>query len=285
MAKTGGFLRAPGLRDRCARSDQLGYGGTDKPTDPKSYSGRALAGDMIDILDAESIEQVIAIGHDGYVLSRLLNYHSQRISACAFFGVGYKPSDGSNPLTRSVQIKELIGYDVFAYMRFFVEPDAHAVIEKNGCMDSFISLIWPEVPESWKKSMSVDGGARAWIENNTTTALPSYMTVEDKGAFKTSLLGGGMSAPLCWYKAMVDQTNLEDDKKCPPATWEFHQSLLFVAFNRDCIALPVFSDTTHNKYAKGPVTREEISGDHWGVMSHAGELSEMLLKWLGGLDL
>ncbi|KAF7342198.1 Epoxide hydrolase [Mycena venus] len=265
--------------------DQLGYGGTDKPTDPKLYSGRGFAEDMIDILDTEGIGQVIAIGHDwgSTVLSRLLNYYPQRISACAFFGVGYKTSDGSNPLTRSLQIKEMIGYDVFAYMRFFVEAEAHAVIEKN--MDSFMNLLWPEVPESWKESMSVDGGARAWLESNTTTALPSYMTAEDKDAFKTSLLSGGISAPLCWYKGLVEQTNLEDDKKCPPTAWEFQQPLLFVAFNRDFIGLPVFGDMAHSKYAKGPVTREEIDGDHWGVLSHPGELSEMLLKWMGGLNL
>lgn len=73
--------------------------------------------------------------------------------------------------------------------------------------------------------------------------------------------------------------------ECPPAAWDIHQPLLFVAFNRDFVVLPVFGDKTHGKYAKGPVTREEINGDHWGLMSHAGELSEILLKWVGGLDL
>jgi pimeloyl-ACP methyl ester carboxylesterase len=44
--------------------DHLGYRGTDKPTDPKLYVGHGLAADMADILDAEAVAQVVAIGHD-----------------------------------------------------------------------------------------------------------------------------------------------------------------------------------------------------------------------------
>lgn len=44
--------------------DTLGYGGTDKPTDPAAYKGTLLAKDLIDILDAEQLNKVIAIGHD-----------------------------------------------------------------------------------------------------------------------------------------------------------------------------------------------------------------------------
>ena len=44
--------------------DMLGYGGTDKPTDPAVYKGTLMAKDMVDILDAEKIAKVIVIGHD-----------------------------------------------------------------------------------------------------------------------------------------------------------------------------------------------------------------------------
>lgn len=44
--------------------DMLGYGGTDKPTDTALYKHRAMCADVIDILDAENVERVIAIGHD-----------------------------------------------------------------------------------------------------------------------------------------------------------------------------------------------------------------------------
>ena len=47
--------------------DTLGYGGTDKPTDPVAYKATLLAKDIIEIIDAEKLDKVIAIGHDWQV--------------------------------------------------------------------------------------------------------------------------------------------------------------------------------------------------------------------------
>ncbi|KAF7349401.1 Epoxide hydrolase [Mycena sanguinolenta] len=264
--------------------DQLGYGGTDKPTDPKLYVGRGLAEDMRDILDAEAVATVVAIGHDwgSYLVSRMLHYIPLRISAVALCDVGYRPAEpGVNSISQKEALIKMIGYDAFAYQRFFIQPDAAAIIEKN--IDSFISMIYPEKPESWKENMCVDGGAREWIENNTITASPSYLIPEDKEAIKTSLLSGGLAGPLCWYTQQLEQANIDEDAKLPTAAREFTHPLLFIACTKDCVALPIFGDSSHGKYAKGPVTRKEIEADHWGPMSHAAEVNEMVLEWLGTL--
>ncbi|KAF8193256.1 alpha/beta-hydrolase [Mycena galopus ATCC 62051] len=260
--------------------DHLGYGGTDKPTDPKLYVGRGLAEDMVDILDAEAVAQVIAIGHDwgSYLVVRMLHYCPQRISAVALIAVGYIAADGVNMITMAENIKAMMGYDVGAYQRFFVQPDAAEVIEKN--IDSFISMVYPETPDSWMKNMCVDGGARAWIEGNTIAPLPSYATPADMKELRTALLSGGLSAPLCWYKAQIEQANIEEDAKLPPAARDIAQPLLFVACNNDRVAVPAFGDASHAKYAKGPVTRKEIDGDHWGLISHATEVNEILVEWI-----
>ena len=42
--------------------DTLGYGGSDKPIDPAVYKGTLLAGDVVDIIDAEKLDRVIAVG-------------------------------------------------------------------------------------------------------------------------------------------------------------------------------------------------------------------------------
>lgn len=44
--------------------DQLGYGGTDKPTDKAEYVQSAVAQDLVDILDHEKATDVVAVGHD-----------------------------------------------------------------------------------------------------------------------------------------------------------------------------------------------------------------------------
>ena len=47
--------------------DMLAYGDTDKPTDPEAYQFSLLTRDFIDLMDAESVQKAVAIGHDWYV--------------------------------------------------------------------------------------------------------------------------------------------------------------------------------------------------------------------------
>lgn len=44
--------------------DMLGYGGTEKPTDPAAFLLTAIAQDVINILDAEGNLKAYAIAHD-----------------------------------------------------------------------------------------------------------------------------------------------------------------------------------------------------------------------------
>lgn len=46
--------------------DMLGYGNTSKPTDPNDYKSSLLTQDLVEILDAENLGKVVAIGHDWY---------------------------------------------------------------------------------------------------------------------------------------------------------------------------------------------------------------------------
>ena len=48
--------------------DLLGYGDTDKPTDPSAYRTKTMCAHMVEILDIESLDRVIAVGHDWYTL-------------------------------------------------------------------------------------------------------------------------------------------------------------------------------------------------------------------------
>ncbi|KAJ7663048.1 alpha/beta-hydrolase [Mycena rosella] len=263
--------------------DLLGYGGTDKPTEPKFYIGSGLAQDAIDILDNEKIGRVITVSHDwgSRVVSRMANYYPDRLVACAFFGVGYGPptSEYADPITQSAQIKQMVGYDLLAYMGYFIQSEAPAFIEKN--FDSFLSLLFPQLPETWKNHMCTPGGAKAWIESNNTEPAP------DKEYYRTALLSGGMTAPLCWYKVLVEKCNHEDDAKISPEARILHKPILFVAFKEDPIGLPIFGDMTHNnkELVKGTVTRKEVDGDHWAVVSHAAELNGMLQQWIQGLNI
>lgn len=46
--------------------DMLGFGGTGKPTDADAYVPSLISRDLVEVLDAEGLHKVIAIGHDWY---------------------------------------------------------------------------------------------------------------------------------------------------------------------------------------------------------------------------
>ncbi|KAJ7660229.1 alpha/beta-hydrolase [Mycena polygramma] len=286
--------------------DQLGYGGTDRPTDPKMYFGKGLAQDINDILHAElgdpsaASGKVIAVGHDwgSYQVSRLLNYHSERVSAVAFFAVGYQPpvTADTNPVLAHEKMTALFGYDAFAYQRFFVRPEAATLMEQN--IDSFITLLYPAKPELWKKTMCVDNEARKWIEGVTegsrNAALPAYMTTEDAERIKQSLLPDkdspvsrpGLAAPLCYYKQLLARGFHEEEAGIDSEKAKVKVPLLYIAFDGDAVGMPKVNDFIHAGYADKTVTRKSIAeADHWGLESHAEEVNAFLKEWLESLDL
>lgn len=44
--------------------DLLGYGGTDKPTEPEAYKLKKMADEVVQILDHEGVKKVLGVGHD-----------------------------------------------------------------------------------------------------------------------------------------------------------------------------------------------------------------------------
>ena len=47
--------------------DSLGYGGTDKPSNPEAYLEKKQAHEAIELLDCIHVKEVVPVGHDLYV--------------------------------------------------------------------------------------------------------------------------------------------------------------------------------------------------------------------------
>ena len=115
--------------------DCLGYGGTSCPAEVEHYRMKAIAQDIIDILDHENIEQVHGIGHDFgcYLLGRLGVYFPERFVTFSFLGLSYRPPgaffdvDAVNRMTA-----DRFGYSLFGYMKWFNEaPDVGKLLDKH----------------------------------------------------------------------------------------------------------------------------------------------------------
>lgn len=66
--------------------DLLGYGGTSKPTDPAAYKYRGMTADVVEIMDAEKVDKIVALGHDwGSSLAQSKRYEGQTHSPSRLF--------------------------------------------------------------------------------------------------------------------------------------------------------------------------------------------------------
>ncbi|KAK2040633.1 alpha/beta-hydrolase [Colletotrichum somersetense] len=114
--------------------NDLGYGDSSRPTDEKVYACDGLAADYIAILDAEGVDNVIAIGHDWGSLfaQRLYNFYPARIRGLVMVTVACVPPSGSFHLNELNALTEKIfGYRVYDYWSFFASEDAAGIINRN----------------------------------------------------------------------------------------------------------------------------------------------------------
>ncbi|KAJ7060091.1 Alpha/Beta hydrolase protein [Mycena amicta] len=217
--------------------DLLGYGGTDKPTDPKFYIGSGLAQDVVDILDKEGIQQVIAVSHDWHI------FRSSRQSVA-------------------------------------METDT----------------LWTE------RSFS-------WISSRYSVALASCRALRNarSSSFNTAPVGfakGFSTPPVLAYvthnlgdEAYRHPLRLGDvrhlytvlqvhSREIPQTAYTLNKPVLFIAFNKDPIGLPMFGLATHAEFVKPEtnLTNKAVVGDHWAVLSQADELNQILLEWVEGLQ-
>jgi soluble epoxide hydrolase/lipid-phosphate phosphatase len=114
--------------------DLLGFGGSSKPNDINEYRAKVMANDVIELLDQENIERVHVVGHDTgcLMVSRLANYHSDRLLTCTFLAVPYSPPGEHFDLDAvNAIMKQVMGYERFGYLRFFVQDDAGTLIDEH----------------------------------------------------------------------------------------------------------------------------------------------------------
>ncbi|KAL4245655.1 AB hydrolase superfamily protein [Abortiporus biennis] len=273
--------------------DMLGYGGSDKPTDPLSYRSSLVTRDLIEILDKEGIKKVVGIGHDlgCLFLSRLASYFPERISAYAFFAGAYIPVyPDLSAQALNTYLKARHGYDIYGYWFFFNREDAGTLIEKN--FQTFFSIMYPHEPSIWRTHMGPMNAFYTSVLNGETFKKdkPDWMSEEHKNHIWESLRveeGGEIEAPLSWYKLATSREFGQDDSSIPqtnlfpPST----SSIFFGAAKQDCICVSTdgVESFETDAWKDHKVTIREYEGDHWLILSCHEEVDKDLEEWIGSL--
>lgn len=118
--------------------DLLGYGDSSKPDALDAYKAKAMAAELIEILDHEGLDRVHAVGHDMGcgLLSRLADYHPHRLASCGFLAVPYtSPGAGFDLKALNELSSAVLGFERLGYLGFFVSEGAGEVL------DRFVSFI------------------------------------------------------------------------------------------------------------------------------------------------
>lgn len=199
--------------------DCLGYGGTDKPTDYHEYDFQKMTGDIIEILDKESIDKVVSLGHDwGSALAqRVYNFHPDRVIGVVAVNVAYIPPGpfdldtvleatqqafGYGTLTQTQPRPSLTKYryGVYWYWKFFTADDGAPTMNKN--VDSVFDVAHG-IPETWLDTFCKPDGMRNFVSEGRRQEVESYVTDDFRSNLVERLKRDGFDAPQCWWVPLL----------------------------------------------------------------------------------
>lgn len=119
---------------RAVAPDLRGYGGSDAPPEPSSYTSHHVVGDLVALLDSLGAEKAFVVAHDwgAMVGWYLCLFRPDRVRAFVTLTVPYRPR---NPKVKPVAGMRTFFGDDYYMCRFQVKPSSY---ESSG---SFITMI------------------------------------------------------------------------------------------------------------------------------------------------
>ncbi|GJE83987.1 alpha/beta-hydrolase [Phanerochaete sordida] len=279
---------APRMKDKgygVLAPDMLGYGGTDKPTDPAAYVPSLMTRDIVDVLDAEKLDKVIAVGHDWgcLLVSRLASHFPERFLGYTFLAVPFLPvvpPEDFHALLERQRVE--YGHEKCGYWLFFSEPDVDAIIQAH--IDSFVSLLYPRDHTVWKTHIMPVGALKNGLLQRFSAPPTPYISDDDRQRFVETFRRNGFAAPTCWYKVMTSQLSAKDDLQIPPERmFPPASSPIFFAAARDDHVCPPESGHAmfnHEVFSRHSITTKQYDADHWCILSHAVHIANDLDAWI-----
>ncbi|THU93375.1 alpha/beta-hydrolase [Dendrothele bispora CBS 962.96] len=263
--------------------DMLGYSGTSIVLETAAYKHSLLAKDLLDILDAEKIQQVIIIGHDwgSAIASRFVQLYSDRVIAAGFFAAGFSvPNPKFDYETVLKFTKEKFGSDLIGYWDFFASEGADKIIEEHW--DAFCGLVWADDPRTWDTHLSPRGAIKEYLLSGTVLPPASWYKEEDRQQQTNALLMGGFSGPLNYYKLLLSGLSNDDDATIPVEKYETDKPTFFGVAIEDFKAIIPVVKANFAKSCKN-ATIKDFETSHWPQLQAPDEVNKELLAWIESL--
>ncbi|KAB2016351.1 hypothetical protein ERO13_D08G086800v2 [Gossypium hirsutum] len=190
------LLSLSSLGYRCVAPDLRGYGDSDAPPSPESYTVFHIVGDLVGLLDALGVDKVFLVGHDwgAMIAWNFCLFRPDRIKALVNLSIPYHPR---NPKVKTVDAYRALFGDDFYICRFQVpgEAEAHfAQMDTAKVMKKFLTTRDPNPPCIPKET-----GLKALPD---PPALPSWLSEDEINYFATKFNQKGFTGGLNYYRAM-----------------------------------------------------------------------------------
>ncbi|KAF2635150.1 alpha/beta-hydrolase [Massarina eburnea CBS 473.64] len=263
--------------------DLLGFGDSSKPTDLEAYNLKTLSDHLAQILDKEGLRDVVGVGHDwgANVLSRAVAWHPERFAKLVFVTVPYQPAgqffdvDAANKGSL-----ETVGYQRYAYWYFFNSWDAAELMGRY--LESFFHLAFHTNASAWGVDFTDLGSARTWLNANTTTELPSWLSTD----YKTKWLHqysqpNALETSLNYYKALMRGIHAADESVLTDEDRTLRVPVLAVGAAKDLISDPEGQKIATEQWASAGFEQRVVDAGHWIAVEKGEELSRILIEFAG----
>ncbi|XP_010275537.1 PREDICTED: bifunctional epoxide hydrolase 2-like [Nelumbo nucifera] len=182
---------------RVVAPDMRGYGDTDSPSDPASYTTLHLVGDLIGLLDELGEERAFVVGHDwgAQVAWYLCLFRPDRVKAVVSLGLAFRPP---SPTEKPVQkMTRLYGQGYFICQ--FQEPGrAEKAFARYDCFTVMKRFLLVGAPDL----LSAPPDVEIIDFLNTPASLPAWITEEELQFSATKFRKSGFTGPLNYFRAM-----------------------------------------------------------------------------------
>ncbi|KAK5107234.1 hypothetical protein LTR62_001614 [Meristemomyces frigidus] len=265
--------------------DLLGYGGTSKPLSPALYDYRLLSADLVEILDAESVETVIPIGHDFgcWLVFKFQTLHRFRCAAAVHIGIAYMPPMPVMPdlETLNAMMEQQLGYPRYSYFHLFTSPDAPAHFSQQ--MESVWHVMHGEGKDWIKHIFCTPNAMLEFLEaGRTDVPLRSYAqnaTLKDEWK-KQRPSPEDWEASFCWYNAFALGIQAEADASIPVEDYRLGIPVLAILCTEDGVNPPETLEGPKQAGLLPDLKEERLGCGHWCTYEMPGELSRMIEEFV-----
>ncbi|XP_015868540.2 uncharacterized protein LOC107405967 [Ziziphus jujuba] len=189
------LLSLSSLGYRAIAPDLRGFGDSDAPPSPASYTAPFIVGDLVGLLDHLGIDQVFLVGHDwGAAVAWYFSlFRPDRVKAVINLSVPYLPR---NPAGKFVEgFRALFGDDYY-FCRFQESGEAEkdfASQDTKILFKKFLTSFGP-VPLCISKELGFRG-------LKAPDALPSWLSEDDIDYYATKFDKTGFTGGLNYYRS------------------------------------------------------------------------------------